>query len=499
MEGTRELPPAARWYIGTLTVAAGGVVWWASHHEVVIAPLDVFLVLAVVAIAVDSQPLTFSYRGQLFSFTLGTPFMLAVLTLFGVLPAVVVQAIGSIAGDLLGRKAWPKILFNVSQFVVSVGAAGAVLHALAGPIAAPVASHESGQLPPLFAALAVFFIVNSLCNGGIIQLVSGWPARRILTRFVSRESLVEASALCLVPVVALSVRHNPVLALLLTVPVLAIARATRLAMENVTLLESHAAALEEKHAANRLAQQREAEREAAERANTAKSEFLSQMSHELRTPLNAVLGFAQLLDMDPLTPEQHDGMKEILRAGEHLLSLINEVLDMASIEAGRLRISLEPVDALDTVRECLSLVAPLADDHGVRLELDETDGEVLLVAADRQRLRQVALNLVSNAIKYNRPGGTVSTAVRCTPGGVAIDVIDTGHGIAPDKLGHLFAPFERLGAEASDIEGTGLGLALSKRIVEAMGGTISVASELGSGTTFSVELARAEAGLLGRS
>jgi PAS domain S-box-containing protein len=233
--------------------------------------------------------------------------------------------------------------------------------------------------------------------------------------------------------------------------------------------------------------------EEADRANRAKSEYLSRMSHELRTPLNAILGFAQLLDMDSLTPDQTDATKEILKAGNHLIDLINEVLDIARIEAGGLRLSLEPVDAVQAVEECLSLLTPLADTEGVTLELVAGRGhDRLHVTADRQRLKQVLLNLISNGIKYNRQDGGVTVVIEpVEPGRVRIAITDTGLGIPPDRMARLFAPFERLGAEGSSVEGTGLGLALSKPLVEAMAGTLSVASEPGRGTTFSVELARA--------
>jgi PAS domain S-box-containing protein len=243
----------------------------------------------------------------------------------------------------------------------------------------------------------------------------------------------------------------------------------------------------------KIAQERESAREEADRANRAKSEFLSRMSHELRTPLNAILGFAQLLEMDHLMPEQKDGVAEILKAGTHLLELIDEVLDITRIEAGRLRLSLEPVDAVQVAEECISLLRPQAVREDVRLTLepDGIGGRSAFVTADRQRLKQVLLNLISNGIKYNRQHGHVRIAVdpAGAHGRVRIDVTDTGRGIPADRMSLLFAPFERLGAEGSGIEGTGLGLALSQPLVEAMGGSISVTSEPGSGSTFSLELA----------
>ncbi len=228
----------------------------------------------------------------------------------------------------------------------------------------------------------------------------------------------------------------------------------------------------------------------ADRANQAKSEFLSRMSHELRTPLNAILGFAQLLEMDSLNPEQSEGVAHILKGGRHLLGLINEVLDIARIEAGRLDLSLEAVSVDEVVRESLDLIAPLAAEGNIGAETAPASGFVL---ADRQRLKQVLLNLLSNAVKYNRRRGTVALSFENMPAGrLRIKVSDTGPGIAPERLERLFIPFERLGAEQSGVEGTGLGLALSKRLVEAMGGTLGVESMPGQGSTFWVELALAE-------
>jgi CheY-like chemotaxis protein/anti-sigma regulatory factor (Ser/Thr protein kinase) len=230
----------------------------------------------------------------------------------------------------------------------------------------------------------------------------------------------------------------------------------------------------------------------AERANLAKNELFSRMSHELRTPLNAILGFGQLLAMDGLDSNQKQSVHQILKAGEHLLELINEVLDIFRIEAGGLALSLEPVAVGETVAEALDLVGPLAAERNVHL-----NGDAVLardtVLADRQRLKQVLLNLLSNAIKYNREGGSVTVDVaHPARDRLRVEVADTGAGIAPASLDRLFSPFERLGADQTSVDGNGLGLALSKGLVEAMGGRLSVESRLGAGSTFSVELATAE-------
>ncbi|WP_019875802.1 ATP-binding protein [Sporichthya polymorpha] len=236
----------------------------------------------------------------------------------------------------------------------------------------------------------------------------------------------------------------------------------------------------------------QAARVAAEEANQAKSEFLSRMSHELRTPLNAVLGFAQLLEMD-LPEGEKESARQIRRAGAHLLDLINEVLDISRIEAGQLTLSLEPVRVSDVVGEVVELMAPLAADHGVALDVSAVVRGSGYVLADRQRTKQIVLNLVSNAVKYNRPGGFV--VVRCHAGDptTAIEVTDNGVGIAAEDLVRLFTPFERLGATNSEIEGTGVGLALSQRLASAMEGRIEVESERGAGSTFRLVLPSATA------
>jgi PAS domain S-box-containing protein len=236
-------------------------------------------------------------------------------------------------------------------------------------------------------------------------------------------------------------------------------------------------------------------REVAERANRAKSEFLSRMSHELRTPMNSILGFAQVLSRKELPHDQRKAVDHILKAGRHLLSLINEVLDISRIEANRQLLSLEPVPVRAVVQETLSLIRPLVAQRGCTIDDDIGVGADWHVEADRQRLAQVLLNLLSNAAKYNRPGGRIGVAGEIVDGRVRIHVRDTGYGVAADRLEHLFVPFERLGAEQSDVEGTGLGLALSKRLVEAMGGTLTVASDIGVGSTFSIDLAHVDSPL----
>jgi len=234
------------------------------------------------------------------------------------------------------------------------------------------------------------------------------------------------------------------------------------------------------------------ERIAAQRESQAKSKFLARISHELRTPLNAVLGFAELMiaEADGMPPGQRVKLEHIRSAGAHLLSLINEVLDLSILQSGEMRIAMEPVSLARVVGETLPLMLPQAGARGIALH---TDGLDVAVRADATRLRQVIFNLVSNAIKYNRDGGHVHIGARADHTTVTLSVRDTGRGIAPALIKHLFEPFNRLGLEREGIEGTGIGLAVVAAIVERMGGRVSATSALGAGSEFVVALERADA------
>jgi signal transduction histidine kinase/ActR/RegA family two-component response regulator len=233
---------------------------------------------------------------------------------------------------------------------------------------------------------------------------------------------------------------------------------------------------------------------AAERANRAKSDFLSSMSHELRSPLNAILGFAQLIEsgQPPPTPAQKSSIDQILKAGWYLLELINEVLDLSLIESGQLSLSIEPVSLAEVLADCQAMIEPQANQGGITLAFDSLEALDGLpdVRADRTRVKQVVLNLLSNAIKYNRVGGNVEVRARRAATGdrVRVSVQDSGEGLPADKLAHLFEPFNRLGQEAGVEQGTGIGLVVCKRLVTLMGGSIGVESTVGTGSVFWVEL-----------
>jgi signal transduction histidine kinase len=226
----------------------------------------------------------------------------------------------------------------------------------------------------------------------------------------------------------------------------------------------------------------------AEQANQAKSQFLAWVSHEVRTPLHAMLGFAQLLDDASLTGEDQTAVSMILSAGQHILNLINDLLDIARIEQGKLTLNPEPIPIEQLLQETTQLLLPLAAQRGITVSSREP-GTPLAVLADRQRLKQILINLISNAIKYNTAGGTVTIVHGPVPGNHArIEITDTGPGIIPDKLDRLFSPFDRLDADHTpEIEGTGLGLTLSKQLATAMGGTLGVHSETGHGSTFWIQ------------
>jgi signal transduction histidine kinase len=275
--------------------------------------------------------------------------------------------------------------------------------------------------------------------------------------------------------------------------------ADRLQILNL-LLSTYEVAIQRNRELTRAEEETRLARREAERANRAKSEFLSRMSHDLRTPLNAMLGFAQLIQLDATTADMRENASQIIKAGAHLLEMINEVLDIARIESGHLSLSLEPVPIDEVVQHAVDMVRPLASGRNIDLEVRSSAARDIHATADRQRLSQILLNLLSNGIKYNRPDGRVTVLYEATADSrVRIAVADTGAGIPADKIPLLFKPFERLGAEETGVEGTGLGLALSKALTEAMGGSLSLDTQVDRGSTFWIELPLAGEGVAART
>ncbi|MBW3658144.1 MAG: response regulator [Actinobacteria bacterium] len=458
-----RLGPYVRTWVWAAAVVGGAAVAVGSTGRQP-RPVVVLAVLAVTVVAnrvSTSVPIAGGGRRQISLEELGS--MLAVLFLTPPWAiAVAVLSDLSSSPHLVRGGEWQKIRFNLASRTTGMAAASLLYRLLTG---GGFDATPADLLAGLGAAV-VLVGINSVALDGVLARLSGRSRRDVLHDEVPAH-LVDLGIGSTGILAAVLVVTAPYALPFLLVPAVFDQFRVRVERERYELAVA---------------------KQQAEAANRAKDEFLSRTSHELRTPLNAILGFGQLLELDDdLSREARRSVAAILRSGRHLLGLIDEVLDISRIETGRLDLQLDAVPVEAVVAESIDLVRPLAVEHDITVRL-ETRRDDLHVTGDRQRLRQVLINLLSNAIKYNRPGGTVDVLVRRHGDQVGVEVRDTGLGIARQDLEKLFRPFERLDAADREIQGTGLGLTLSRQLVEAMGGTLAVASTVGTGSSFTVQL-----------
>lgn len=467
------MPRELRVYVVAVVIsaaAAAGVaaIAWVGSGEAAPSPLLLVLVATVVLVTsaarVGRPVLGIGGVREYTSFhEVGA---VAVMVFLAPVWALAVAGVANLLQEgLVHRNAPVRTVFNSASEAIAIASGSAVFHAVAG---GPFGGSPAA-IGAAFLAAAVYIGVNNAAFLGVVALLAGAPGRAVRGREL-RSSILLSMALAATGIVA---------------AVLAVEAPWALPLLVVPAVLTHVQA-RERNEGLRLA----AAKQAAETANQAKSEFLARMSHEMRTPLNVILGFGELLELDgDLEGEEARHLERIMRAARHLISVIDEVLDLSQVEAGQLHLTITATDAGAVAAESLELIEPLARARDIRTSLVSGD-EDLTVAADEQRLRQVLLNLLGNAVNYGRPSGRITVTVDRSPQQVRIAVTDSGYGIAPADLERLFLPFERLHDPNAEVKGSGLGLSVSRRFVEAMGGRLEVSSEVGTGSTFTVLLPR---------
>ncbi|HKY33880.1 MAG TPA: ATP-binding protein [Candidatus Polarisedimenticolia bacterium] len=493
------LAPAARRYVAAVGVA-GLAAAAATLARGPLEPRVELLVLCGLAVALGSRTVRLWSTVEM---SVALPFIYAALLQHGTAAATLVSLLAALGACLVRsrRLDGARILFNTSVIAGTTVAASWAYLAMGGAIGE---ASIAGSFWPLAGSTLVYYALNTGLIAGIIHLTQGLPLPRVWKEnFVwSAPSYFTGSSLGLALVLLLS-RFGPAAFAMALPPCVLIYYFIRFYMEK---MEMQRRQLEQAAAMNRVLETKVEERTRElvavnrkleefnlqlQTSNRLKSQFLANVSHELRTPLNAIIGFSELLMNDarrPLGPEQHEYVRDILSSGRHLLDLINDILDLSKIEAGKMELSVEQLHLRDVLEMALSTIKPLAADKRIELSVSDTS-EPAPITADPAKVKQILYNLLSNAVKFTPEGGRVAVSVSRRAGFVSIAVTDTGIGIAPQDRERIFSEFLQLdGSYARRYQGTGLGLALVKRYVEMHGGRIHVESAEGSGSRFVFEL-----------
>jgi len=459
-----------------------------------------FLILAVITALVAPHSVRIGLRMEMSAFH---PFVLTAMILSGLNASLVISSVAICSMGLLHRPRWEpfRFLFNLSAFMITTWVACRVYFAAGGTVA-PLASER--ELPSLMLATLAFYLVNTLLVAGVAGISSGIPVFRVWKEkyLWSAPSYFAGGALALL--MGALVRKYGITSLVLCLPFsVLIYYSYRLYVEKMEEKQRHLEDIQKMNLdLERKVRERTQELEILNqklkesnaellRANNLKSEFLANMSHELRTPLNAVIGFSELL-LDPgygsLTGDQREYVADILSSGRHLLELINDILDLSKIEAGKMRLALDEFDLSEAVEEAMMTLRVEASRKEIALEA-RLDPALSSVVADRGKFKQILTNLLSNAVKFTPAGGSVGLSAAREGDFLRVSVDDTGIGIRPEDQQRIFAAFIQVdGSYARKYQGTGLGLTLVKRFVEMHGGEISVSSEVGKGSLFTFRL-----------